>query len=120
MTEARHYATVSQATEPYVARVGDVIVARSAHAMLLEEVKDERQYPKVVYFPREDVAAECLQPTDHHTRCPIKGEASYLSIDAGGETVENSAWFYPDPLPDAAAVKNYVAFYPDKVTVEKA
>src|SRR3546814_17284443 len=80
---------------------------------------DGTHYPVVVYFPRADVAAGALLPSDRHSRCPIKGEAGYFSVKAGSETLENAAWHYPDPLPDAAPVKDHVAFYPDKVTVEK-
>ncbi|HEY9538717.1 MAG TPA: DUF427 domain-containing protein [Kiloniellaceae bacterium] len=119
MNEKRHYATVAPAGEPYIARVGDATIARSERAMLLEEVKDGTHYPVVVYFPRADVAAGALLPSDRHSRCPIKGEAGYFSVKAGSETLENAAWHYPDPLPDAAPVKDHVAFYPDKVTVEK-
>src|SRR3546814_16564885 len=87
--------------------------------MRLEEVKDGTHYPVVVYFPRADVAAGALLPSDRHSRCPIKGAAGYFSVKAGSETLENAAWHYPDPLPDAAPVKDHVAFYPDQETVEK-
>jgi uncharacterized protein (DUF427 family) len=115
-----HRATVSMAGEPYTARVDDVVVAHSDHAMVLEEEKGGKSYPPVIYFPREDVAAENLQPTDHHSHCPIKGEASYFTVTTDSKALVNAAWSYPQPRPQAAAVKNYVAFYPDKVTVEKS
>jgi uncharacterized protein (DUF427 family) len=120
MTDPSHHATISMAGEPYVAKVADVTVARSERAMILQEEKAGKSYPPVVYFPRADVAADSLQPTDHHSHCPIKGDASYFTVKTDGKTLENAAWYYPQPLPQAAAVKDYVAFYPDKVTVEKA
>src|SRR3546814_2699488 len=74
MNEKRHYATVAPAGEPYIARVGDATIARSERAMLLEEVQDGTHYPVVVYFPRADVAARAMLPSDRHSRCPIKCE----------------------------------------------
>jgi uncharacterized protein (DUF427 family) len=56
-----------------------------------------------------------LTPTDRHTHCPKKGDASYYTITAGGETVENGAWYYPEPLPDAPFIKDLVAFYFDRM-----
>ena len=44
---------------------------------------------------------DLLEPTDHSTRCPFKGEARYWSVRAGGQVAENAAWGYPDPLEDA-------------------
>ncbi|MGH2694330.1 MAG: DUF427 domain-containing protein [Actinomycetota bacterium] len=69
----------------------------------------------VYYFPKEDVRAELLEPTDHHTRCPFKGEASYYSIVVDDRRSENAAWYYPDPIKGAPALEGYIAFYWDKV-----
>jgi uncharacterized protein (DUF427 family) len=120
MTQKTHSASVSMAGEPYVAKVGGVTIARSERAMVLEEVYGAKTYPPVIYFPQDDVAPEALQPSDHASHCPIKGDAGYFSVKADGTVLENAAWFYPDPLPMVRAVKGYVAFYPDKVTVERA
>jgi uncharacterized protein (DUF427 family) len=87
--------------------VGGVTIADSRHAMLLHESGQQPIY----YFPSEDVRADVLQPSDRHTRCPKKGEASYYTIQAGGETVEAGAWYYPDPLPGAPPIANLIAFY---------
>ncbi|MEQ8353973.1 MAG: DUF427 domain-containing protein [Kiloniellaceae bacterium] len=119
MTEKNHSASVCLAGEPYAAKVGDVTVALSDRAMILEEVNDGKAYAPVVYFPLDDIEPDCLTPSDHSTHCPIKGDAGYYSVTANGATLENAAWFYADPLREIAAVKGYVAFYPDKVSVAK-
>jgi uncharacterized protein (DUF427 family) len=62
------------------------------------------------YFPRTSVRDEVLVPSDTHTVCLWKGKASYYSLRAGGHTAADVAWFYPDPKPDAAAVRDRVAF----------
>jgi len=73
----------------------------------------------VLYFPRADVQMGCLSKTDHHTRCPYKGLASYYSLAADGQSAENLVWTYEDPIPAVLALKDYLAFYPDKVEVHE-
>lgn len=63
------------------------------------------------YFPPLSVKREFLQPSNTHTTCPWKGEASYYSVAVDGETNEDAAWYYPDPKEAAANIKNYVAFW---------
>lgn len=83
-------------------------VADSRRAMLLHESGLQPIY----YFPPEDVRSELLEPTDKHTHCPKKGEASYYSVRVGDHVVENAAWYYPDPLDDAPPLlKDAIAFY---------
>ena len=92
--------------------VGGEVIADSRRAMLLHEAGLQPIY----YLPPDDVRSDVLEPTDRHTHCPKKGDASYYTIRAGGETVENGAWYYPDPLPDAPpALKDLIAFYFDRV-----
>jgi uncharacterized protein (DUF427 family) len=71
----------------------------------------EHGHLPIYYFPREDVRADLLEPTDHHTRCPWKGEASYWSVRVGETVAENAVWGYPEPLDDAPPLADYVAFY---------
>jgi uncharacterized protein (DUF427 family) len=91
--------------------VGGEVIADSRRAFILHESGLQPMY----YFPPEDVRSDVLEPTDRHTHCPKKGDASYYTIRAGGETVENGAWYYPDPLPDAPFIKDLVAFYFDRM-----
>jgi uncharacterized protein (DUF427 family) len=91
--------------------VGGVTIADTRHAMLLHEGGQQPIY----YFPAQDVRADVLQTSDRHTRCPKKGEASYYTIRAGGEVVENGAWHYPEPLPGAPPIKGLIAFYFDRM-----
>jgi len=63
------------------------------------------------YFPAASVRAEYLRPSETHTVCPWKGTASYYSIEVGGQRNPDAAWFYPDPKPAAAQIKDYVAFW---------
>lgn len=66
-----------------------------------------------LYVPREDVRLDLLQPTDHTSHCPFKGDAAYWSIAVGGRTAENAAWAYPYPNRAAPRLRRYIAFYWD-------
>lgn len=70
------------------------------------------------YFPIESVRAEYLTPSRTQTHCPWKGDASYYSLDAGGKTNSDAAWYYPEPSAEAQQIKGYVAFWKG-VQVEK-
>ena len=70
------------------------------------------------YFPPDSVNREYLQASDLTTTCPWKGKSSYYNISAGGEVATNAAWYYPQPKEAAAEIKDHVAFYTSKVTVE--
>ncbi|MDQ1638040.1 MAG: hypothetical protein QOF62_1379 [Pyrinomonadaceae bacterium] len=63
------------------------------------------------YFPRDSVNSEYLQPSSSHTICPWKGEASYYDVVVNGEINGDAAWYYPDPKPAAAEIKNLIAFW---------
>jgi uncharacterized protein (DUF427 family) len=63
------------------------------------------------YFPVESVRKEYLQTSETHTICPWKGTASYYTLTVNGDQNEDAAWYYPEPKPKAAQVKDRVAFW---------
>lgn len=63
------------------------------------------------YFPRDSVRWDLLNPTDKHTTCPWKGQASYWTITVDGQSNEDAVWSYPNPKPAAAQIKDHVAFW---------
>ena len=75
----------------------------------------EGSYPVTYYVPRADADMSLLKKTAHHTTCPHKGEASYFSIVAGGAESENAIWSYETPIAGSAAIKEHLAFYPNRV-----
>jgi uncharacterized protein (DUF427 family) len=87
------------------------VIADSTRALRLQEAS----YPAVNYIPREDVDMSALAPTTHASHCPYKGDASYFTISAGGRSAANAVWSYQQPYPAMAAIKDHVAFYPDRV-----
>ncbi|HVG08242.1 MAG TPA: DUF427 domain-containing protein [Thermoanaerobaculia bacterium] len=71
-----------------------------------------------IYFPPGSVRDEHLKPSPTHTVCGWKGTASYYNVVVDGDENRDAAWYYPDPKPDAANIKDHVAFWRG-VTVER-
>jgi uncharacterized protein (DUF427 family) len=86
-----------------IAESSDVIVMREA------------SYAPVYYFPRSDVKMDALARTAHTSWCPYKGEASYFSICHDDERTENAIWSYETPFEAVEAIRERLAFYPNKV-----
>ena len=63
------------------------------------------------YFPRDAIKAEFFQDSDRASVCPWKGRAAYFDVVVDGEVNSGAAWYYPDPKPAAAEIKDYVAFW---------
>jgi uncharacterized protein (DUF427 family) len=114
LPSAEHPISISPLNTRLIIKFKDVVVAQSDTALTLEEAK----YPAVFYVPRSDIYPEHFLRTEHSTYCPYKGAASYFSLLALGETSENAVWSYEDPYPAMAQIKDHVAFYADRVTVE--
>lgn len=63
------------------------------------------------YFPRDAVDSSVLVESSHSSVCPWKGTASYFTLNVGGETNENAAWYYVEPKDAAQQIKGRVAFW---------
>jgi uncharacterized protein (DUF427 family) len=74
----------------------------------------ETGLPTRYYIPKVDVRMDLLAPTDTTTGCAYKGFARHWSVEAGGETVEDLAWSYKTPLPEAIKIAGFVAFYNER------
>ena len=89
------------------AAFGGQIVADTTRAVLLYETG----LPPQVYVPTDDIRADLVTATDHHTYCPFKGTASYWTVTAGGRQAENAIWAYPEPNAESAWLQGYAGFY---------
>jgi uncharacterized protein (DUF427 family) len=86
-----------------VVEIDGQVVADSTHPVLLAET----MLPPRWYLPREDVRMDLLTPSDSHTICAYKGQASYFSYGDVADVV----WTYEDPRHEAAPVRELVCFY---------
>jgi uncharacterized protein (DUF427 family) len=87
------------------------VIADTTRALTLRE----SDYLPVQYVPRDDVDMSVLERSDNQSYCPFKGDAAYYSITIGGGRGENAVWTYEAPYEAVAEIKEYLAFYPDRV-----
>jgi len=97
-------------------KLAGVTIADSGAALRVEETG----HSPVYYLPKKDVRLDLMRPTEHHTRCPYKGEASYWTIEVPAEAgsvrrSENAVWAYPSPYDEVSRLVGYYAFYPSRV-----
>jgi uncharacterized protein (DUF427 family) len=106
-----HPITIQPNAKRVVVTAGGKVIADTRSALTLKEAS----YPGVQYIPRKDVNLSLLARTEHATYCPYKGDCNYFSIPDGGERAANAVWTYEAPYAAVAAIKDHVAFYPDRV-----
>jgi uncharacterized protein (DUF427 family) len=109
-------ATKLSAAHVRVTYKGEVI-ADTRDAIELHESQSSNHVlaPVVYYFPRKDVKMDRLARSSHKTHCPFKGDASYFSVVDGPE---NAVWSYEQPYDEMIAIKERLAFYPDKFEIK--
>ena len=88
------------------------VVADTEAALVLREAA----YPAVHYIPRQDTAMGMLTRSAHETYCPFKGDCSYFSL--AGDGGADAVWTYEAPFEAVAAIRDYLAFYADRVVIE--
>lgn len=64
-----------------------------------------------VYFPASALHHRFFKDSNTTTICPWKGTAHYYSVVVEGAENSDAAWYYPDPKPAAAQIKDHVAFW---------
>jgi uncharacterized protein (DUF427 family) len=106
-----HPITIERNPKRIVVTFAGSVIADTTDALTLREAS----YPEVQYIPRKDVAMASLDRSETLTYCPYKGDASYFSIVTGEARSDDAVWTYEAPLDAVALIKDYVAFYPDRV-----
>lgn len=107
--------TIRNAPGTWVVRAGGAILGESEQALEVTE----GDAPPVIYFPRKDIGMAFLEKTTSSTQCPRKGVASYYTVCVPGGDMPDAAWSYEDPIEAAAAIAGYLAFFTNRVTVER-
>ena len=111
-----HPIVVTKNPKRVTVSVNGKMIASTTGALSLKEAS----YPAVQYIPRADANMAMLERTDHSTYCPYKGDASYFSIPLAGERGVNAVWSYEHPHDAMREIKDYLAFYPDRVTIAES
>ncbi len=63
------------------------------------------------YFPSASLNRKYFHASDTTSECPWKGTANYYSLEIDGSSNTDAAWYYADPKPAAAEIKDHVAFW---------
>lgn len=101
-------------------RHADAVVADTHRAWRMLETSQ----PPAFYLPPEDVAMHLLRPTAGASLCEWKGQARYFDVvveaaaegrTAGVVVAPAAAWSYPEPTSRFAAIRDHLAFYPQRV-----
>jgi uncharacterized protein (DUF427 family) len=111
-----HRISLRRAAGRVSVRIGEVVLAESDQATLLQE----RGCPPRWYLPREDVRLDLLRRTTTTTVCPFKGRATYWTYEAAGAAGVDVAWSYEDPVAAMAAIRGLVCFYAERTTTAVA
>jgi len=106
-----HPITIGPNASRVIVTLGGKVIADTTRALTLREAS----YPAVHYIPRADVDMAALSRSDTHSYCPYKGEASYFGIPAGGTRSVDAIWTYEEPYDSVSAIRDHLAFYPDRV-----
>jgi uncharacterized protein (DUF427 family) len=106
-----HPITIERNLKRVAVSIGGTVLADNRDALILREAG----YAAVRYIPRKDVDMTLLERSAHTTYCPYKGDCAYFSIPSGGERAINAVWTYEAPYDAVAAIRNHLAFYPDRV-----
>jgi uncharacterized protein (DUF427 family) len=112
----KHSVTTEPAKEHVRVLFKGEVIADSKDAVALHESmsSDHVVGPVVYYIPRKDVKMDRLVRSSHKTHCPFKGDASYFSI--GDE--KDAVWSYEQPYDELMPIRELLAFYPDKFSIE--
>ncbi len=75
----------------------------------------EDGYPPRFYIPLRDVKNIELLKSKENYHCPFKGAAEFYTVKHGANRYAKAAWAYSQPYDEFTMLKNYIAFYPQKV-----
>ncbi len=87
-------------------------IADTTRAVVLHETRQ----PPAHYIPKEDIRMDLLHKTAHRSHCPFRGDASYWTLEVGGQRAENAAWCYEAPYRGAEAIQGRLSFYRSRIS----
>jgi uncharacterized protein (DUF427 family) len=88
--------------QPMKAIWNGIVIAESADTVLVDGNH---------YFPASSLNRDYVHFSNHKTSCHWKGEASYYSLMVNGDMNTDAVWYYAEPKPEAAQIRDRVAFW---------
>ncbi|MCO1336129.1 DUF427 domain-containing protein [Microbulbifer sp. OS29] len=113
--EPRHFMRAKIVPRTVRVHRGGKVIAESDNVLRVTELAKDMLDP-VLYFPKEDISVPLLPIEGKTSHCPLKGDASYFTVDDNGEAI---AWAYEAAFDFAEVINGRIAFYPDHVVVEE-
>lgn len=93
------------------AMLGGRVVAETVHGMRVLETHHAPTY----YFPPDDILPSALTHAPGRSFCEWKGQAQYFDVTSAGVVSHKAAWGYPRPTARFSTIKDFVAFYPERM-----
>ncbi len=109
-----HRVDVLESSRRVTVRANGEVIAESDRPKLVFETS----VPPRVYLLRADVRPNLLEPSDTTTACPYKGSATFWHVRTSDGTIEDAAWSYETPLPEALRVTSHLSFRGEGIEVE--
>jgi len=109
-----HRVDVLATSRQVMVKAGGEVVAESDRPKLLFETG---LAPRV-YLLRSDIRPGILERSEKTTVCPYKGNATYWHVKTAGSVVEDAAWSYEAPRPEALAAADHLCFDGEGIEVE--
>jgi uncharacterized protein (DUF427 family) len=94
-----------------IVRLGELVIAKTTNSVRVLETAS----PPTFYIPPADIKLELLHKTSGSSFCEWKGAATYWSLNASNQKVNNVGWSYELPSLRFASIQNYLSFYPAKL-----
>lgn len=94
-----------------IVRSGALELARTSQALRVLETAS----PPTFYIPPADVALDLLRPVAGSSFCEWKGKARYWGLRDAPDAAQPVGWSYPEPSAGFEAIRDHMAFYPERV-----
>ncbi len=104
-----HRIDIRAASRTLEVRLGDCVIARSEHPVVLYESGFAPRW----YVPRADIDESRLRLAEGPTFCPYKGLCDYYDIG----DAPRAAWSYRNAYREVGRIGDMVSFEPDRVEV---
>ena len=98
-------------TDHVVIEFNGKVVADTRQAIVVFETGKQPVY----FIPPEDVSVESLVLNKRTSVCPWKGVARFYNLEVDNCISPTAARCYPEPEPEAAEIRHYLAFYPHRI-----